>query len=58
MHSKRKRENEVKNRGPVLASESKRDKTQPENVGWLRKLLDWISKGTAESNMSTTSCPT
>ena len=58
MDSKKKSENEVKNRNAVSASERELGKTRPEKIGRLRKLLDWISRGVAKSDMSTTGCPT
>jgi hypothetical protein len=58
MDSKRKRENKLKNRNYVLASERDLGKTQPEKIGRLRKLLDWISTGVAKSDIRSTGCPT
>jgi hypothetical protein len=42
----------------VQGSEGSFIHKQTEKLGWFRKLLNWISKGAAESNMDTRGCPT
>jgi len=56
-HENRMRNN-TKNHHSVLASEKDFIHEQLEKIGWLRKLLDWISKGAAKSKTGTMGCPT
>lgn len=49
---------EEKHRSSTSLSEEESIRKQPEKIGWFRKLLDWISKGAAESSMGTMDCPT
>jgi hypothetical protein len=58
MECKDRKRNDAKDHYSVQASEEAFIHEQPEKIGWFRKLLDWISKGAAESKMDTTDCPT
>ena len=58
MDHKEKKWNDPKDQHSVLSSIEGSIHEQPEKIGWLRKLLDWISKGAAESKIDTTGCPT
>jgi hypothetical protein len=58
MAYKNRKWNDAMNHHSVPASEHDFIHEQPKRIGWLRKLLDWISKGAAKSSMGTMDCPT
>ena len=43
------------NAGPVSITAFSQKQTK--NVGFLKRFLDWIARGAAESHMGKTSCP-
>jgi len=43
------------NAGPVSITAFSQKQTK--NFGFLKKFLDWIARGAAESHMGKTSCP-
>ena len=44
------------NAGPVSITAFSQKQTK--NLGFLKRFLDWIARGAAESHMGKTSCPT
>ena len=44
------------NAGPVSITAFSQKQTK--NFGFLKRFLDWIARGAAESHMGKTSCPT
>jgi hypothetical protein len=44
------------NTGPVSITAFSQKQTK--NLGFLKRFLDWIARGAAESHMGKTSCPT
>ncbi len=53
-----KNRNNTKVHNVVSVSKTIYSQKKPEKPGLLRRLLDWIARGAAESHMGKTSCPT
>jgi len=58
MDQKNTKWNDAMNHHSVPTSEQDFIHEKPEKIGWLRKFLDWISKGAAKSKTDTMDCPT
>jgi hypothetical protein len=58
MDHKNRKWNDAMNHHSIPTSEEDFNHEQLKKIGWLRKFLDWISKGAAKSKTSTMDCPT
>ncbi len=53
--SRNRNNTKVHNAGPVSITTF--SQKEPENLGFLKKFLDWIARGADKSNIRGTSCP-
>jgi len=58
MDPETKNRNSKKVHNVISVSEPTYSQKKPKKPGLLRRLLDWIARGAAESHMGKTSCPT